>query len=139
MDDLEEKLEINPKTEWYFKPRDWERHEEGLIYQRLGVKFFKKIVPTLGEYVNHIINVHPIRDAESKEEALKEIEGFTRIFEVAHTIGLAVMTPCILMPIIYGDYVDAARVTAVTLSINIYPIMLQRYNRARIYNALGIK
>jgi hypothetical protein len=36
-----------------------------------------------------------------------------------------------------GNYTRAAMAVGANLVVNVYPIMTQRYNRARIYRALG--
>ncbi len=127
---------VNGALGWYFEPRAFERWEEGLLYKVLGVHYFKKIVPTGGEYVNRIIGYHPIKDAESREEGLINWEKHTRVCETAHCIFSVIMLLPALAEIADGDHTRAVITTAVNIAGNVYPILLQRYNRARIYNAL---
>lgn len=123
---------------WYFKPRKAERWKDGLLYKFLGVHFFKKVVPTLGSYVSRLIRFRPIAHASDRKKALEEYEPATRIFESIH-LGLqaTLYNFNLINAISEGDIDKTISWGALSLCFNIYPIMLQRYNRARIYNALG--
>ncbi|MBT5021289.1 hypothetical protein HOK51_04705 [Candidatus Woesearchaeota archaeon] len=123
-------------AEKYFRPKSIERWKDGRIYEGLGVHYFKKIVPTGGEYVSKLFNIHPIRNAKTKEEGLRQYEPITRIFESIHTPAVIIMAALAAGFIQTGSFKIAAYGTLINLAINIYPVMLQRYNRARIYNEL---
>lgn len=121
----------------YFKPRKFERWKDGLLYKLLGVHIFKKIVPTCGEYINKLRGEHPIANAKTKEEGLKNWERNTRGFETVHLAVALGYLGYIGERLISGNrlaYVAGAII--VNVLFNFYPIMLQRYNRAKIYNAL---
>ena len=48
------------------------------------------------------------------------------------------MTSGIVAEVAFGLYVPAALGVALNIGSNIYPIMLQRYNRGRLYNTLEL-
>ena len=120
----------------YFKPQDWERWKDGLVYKCLGVDFFKTVVPTQGRIISKIFDLHPIRKAENKEEGLKEYEPWTRLYETVHLVGGSICTIANGMIFIDKGIEEALPGIIANLAVNIYPVMLQRYNRAMIYNAL---
>lgn len=119
-------------SESYFKPKSLERWKEGLIYRLLGVHIFKKIVPTCGSYVTRLTGFRPIANAPDKVEALKKWEPLTRVYETIHLALLCINAPYITEKLAEGDYTSSTIIP--NLLINVYPVMLQRYNRARMYN-----
>ena len=120
----------------YFKPKSFERWEDGKIYKWLGVKHFKKILPTGGDYVAKWIGWRPIAGASSKEEGLRDYEKWTRVYESIHSVLFPLYTTSMIQDLADGDLESAGWMLLKNLAINVYPIMVQRYNRARIYNAL---
>jgi len=125
--------------ECYFGPRSVEKKGDGALYRKLGVHYFKKIVPTRGSFVNRLFNSHPIAGAktiEEKEEALREWELGTRFYESLHLFGGAWTASKIYDALSNGQYKEATMLAFINIIVNLYPVMLQRYNRARIYNAL---
>jgi len=114
---------------WYFKPRSFER--KGTIYELLGVKKFKKAYV---DFINKRFNMRIL--SGRNEKSLRDCIGSTKRYEGIHVIGNAVMTPMIIAPLLSGDYKFVAVAGAINTLVNIYPIMLQRYNRSRLYNTL---
>lgn len=125
--------------EAYFTPRRFER--DGTIYKALGVRTFKKYVPTGGDIAilkrkkqgfKGIIN-------ESSVKALKAYESDTRMAETVHLagavgFGYAAIGSLVINQPEFGVLIMGANVLA-----NLYPIMLQRYNRGRVYRILEKK
>jgi len=122
--------------EFYFSPKSFERWKNGRIYEIVGVGEYKKFLPTGGDYVARWIGFKPISDASSTENGLRFYERFTRICESIHTIALPIYTIPIILSFYCGDLKSATGILLLNLAINGYPIMVQRYNRTRIYNAL---
>ncbi len=146
MEPLEQRLENEPQepeetsllgrvADAYFEPKFWERWNNGLVYKCLGVHAFKKVVPTGGTYMNRIKGYHPISGTDDLEESLKRYEPRTKVIEKMHLFFGVIFAGFNVYGITNGlpliDYPLAAN-----LIINVYPLMLQRYNRALIYNKL---
>ena len=119
----------------YFKPKPFERN--GKLYRVLGVKRFKKFMFN-GDYMNALLRkIYPKYRLVKDEDSARFWEFCTRIYEGVHLGGCGLMITKIVDRLADTDYKGAAIYTALNTVVNIYPIMLQRYNRARIYNVLG--
>ena len=105
--------------DFYFTPKFFEK--SGRIYELLGVRIFKKFLPTYGDYMLRLTGIRLINNGST--ETLKDYETATKIFEMIHLVF------CLL-------YICFSVSILLNLMINIYPIMVQRYNRARIYKIL---
>ncbi len=123
--------------EFYLKPKRFEFIGRQSIYQILGIKFFKKYLPTHGDISRSIRNVKSIRHSSNQNvKSLIDLERSTRVYEIRHWLGLFIF-------IIVGIYIkevyttfDKVFVVFIFLLINVYPILLQRHNRVRIIKVL---
>jgi len=106
------------------------------FYEKIGVTQFKKIVP-LGDFWINLYNrffkknLHIIT---SRENAVFWLI-FTIAIESLHIIGFITSLYFITEYNLESDYLKILKIILSTIIINIYPIMVQRYNRVRI---LGI-
>lgn len=108
----------------YFTPRFWER--SGKLYELLGIRFFKKYLPTTGDLMQRKVwRRKTLGDGRTK--TLKSYERTTRMCEVTHLIFFFAYFSLFLVP--GNTTLDVVS----NLLVNVYPIMLQRYNRARLY------
>ena len=110
---------------------------EERLYQRLGIRTFKRYVPTGGDRVSERIRWHPIRDspAGELEASLRSYEGRTRWAESVHWITAIIMlapTAALAM----GRHWFAWIAIMLNVAVNVPAIMLQRYNRSRIQRLL---
>jgi hypothetical protein len=103
----------------YFSPKSFEKNRK--LYRLLGVHIFKKFLPTGGDYVVRYAKIRMIPD--SSAEALEAYERCTRVYETIHVIFFFLY---IFLPSSFLSNL------LLNLVINVYPIMTQRYNRARI-------
>jgi hypothetical protein len=131
---------IGKAAEWYFKPKSFEK--SGKIYEILGVKSFKKLPICLAKLV-YKKNVTKHRNTyfigkDKSPAALKKYEIEARINEMFHTPSAIVASYVFMRELSQGDYCFAIASFGV-LAFNTYCSMLQRYNRARIYNILEKK
>ncbi|VVB77846.1 Uncharacterised protein [uncultured archaeon] len=126
--------------EAYFEPKSFEKWQNGRVYEWLGIKYFQKAyLATFGK----IANPSGKWIDDKSTESLKSYIAGTRALELAH-IGLAGF-------FLAGDLIIASnsennnslggflRGCAVNLAINLYPIILQRYNRTRVQTVLDNK
>ena len=123
------KLVKTALTDLYFKTKSFE--QGGKIYEKIGVKFIQKIV--MGVAVILGIEENPgayFIGKKRNEEALRKFELGTRVSEAQH-IPFSLLFAILLMsdPLLWGT----------GLIINMYLIILQRYNRSRVTRILNKK
>ena len=122
--------------EGYYLPFAVERWRNGHIYELLGVRAYKWLLPTGGDRARQTTGKHSIRSysrsSSDCRQQLGDLEQSTRRFETWHLLGAVVMT-VLTAPILWsGSFLDGSLLVAVNLAVNIYPIMTRRYNRVRI-------
>jgi len=130
-------LNLNKFVNNYLKPKSFEVFGKDSIYTYLGIKFFKKYLPTSGDKIRKIYGIKQIHFKQSdKFSELYKYELKTRRYELRHIIGMLVFI--ILLFIINKEYslFDTVFVSSLFLIVNVYPIMLQRHNRIRIIRIL---
>ncbi|MEW6687347.1 MAG: hypothetical protein AB1393_14275 [Candidatus Edwardsbacteria bacterium] len=124
-------------TDAWFDPKSFEKNPE--LYEKLGVRTFKKWMPITGDVVHRVFwkrlglgdFVQP-----NSIQSLKNYETFTRVYEGIHLtfLGLGCAQ---LASQVHAGQIDAALLTAgLNTLVNVYPIMVQRYNRSRLYNTI---
>lgn len=123
----------------YFKPKKFEYYRDKTIYDFIGIKIYKKYLPTTGDVVRRMRQIKQIDLTKAdRYEELYRYERKTRNYEWRHIIG------AILFVVISFLFNSQSKLTAIdfiilpilNLYINIYPIFLQRYNRIRILKIL---
>jgi len=123
----------------YFSPKRFERWKDGLVYKLLGVHYFKKIVPNGGSYANKLTGNHPISSKKTKEEKVHALCLRTACCDFNELLHLGIIAG--YLPFLGYDYVNHGTENiyshiALNLFVNVFPILLQRYNRALAYNGL---
>jgi len=102
------------------------------VYKILGIRTFKKFVP-FGDYwilfFNKIFSKE-LRLLKSKENAIVWVI-FTLAVELLHLIAFFIMIWLAIRHLMNEEYLRLIRTLVLNLIINIYPIMVQRYNRFR--------
>lgn len=128
------------------------------LYEKLGVwKIYKAIKPHfptffIGDFsmkhgIDTDINVARRREPNlpdpnqlTKQDKLERYVEWTKRNEKTHIIGFfgfMALTALILQEQDSTSGIFASAVAATNVAINVYPIMLQRYNRLKAYRALG--
>lgn len=129
---------LSTLSELYFTSRPFELRRNGEIFERLGAKFYKKYVPTSGDVITRFRKIKRLRIAEiGRHRALVEHEIQTRKWEWRHLVSAIILQA---WAIFAGISIGAEHFwisSAINLLVNVYPIMVQRYNRARIVLCLG--
>ena len=109
-------------AQFYYVPRPF----ESLLYERLGV-------PSLGRYIPWGFSI--TRSLVKKQQPrLRVLRGFIRstiLSESFHLFFAMLMLGKGSANYQNGEYAVVAVNFALNIVINVYPIMLQRYNRAR--------
>ncbi|WP_143960146.1 glycosyl-4,4'-diaponeurosporenoate acyltransferase CrtO family protein [Litoribacter populi] len=108
----------------YFESKKFEK--EGKIYGYLGVHYYRRLLVWVGwEKITRQKN--PVQKSIS---ALKLVEYNSRSSEFGHTIiALIVLILTLAVP---NSLNDAKWLIITNILLNIYPIMLQRFNRPRL-------
>jgi hypothetical protein len=144
--DLEQENQLEPPPAWFgslvkkvtdlwFDPKSFENEE---MYEKLGIRTFKKYIPT-GEVTSKLVWKLTHENAfigGSSERDLRNFEKFTRIYEAIHLSFLPIVAASIGISLSKGDLGSAAFTAAINILVNVYPILLQRYNRLRLYKAI---
>jgi Glycosyl-4,4'-diaponeurosporenoate acyltransferase len=116
--------------EGYFRPRAFER--SGRLYERLGVRFFRRFM-LQGDYYNRALRSDdPAHRVITGRASANRYDAQTRAAERGHLISLIVGAVITAYGLCLGFFHFAVLFTASNAIFNVYPIMLQRYTRARI-------
>jgi hypothetical protein len=119
----------------YFDPAAWEKR--GAVYRRLRVDRFRHLLLN-GRYFNRLVSVvqrRPYRVITGRQSAGLWVL-FTVFVEAGHTAFGGVMAVFMARALARGDFAAAASLLLQNLVINVYPAMVQRYNRSRILRVL---
>lgn len=131
---------INSILDIYFYPKWFER--DGLIYKVLGIAIFKVVInATVGKFVLALrqrkdLTSYYISDVHS-EKALCLTERWSRFNEATHII-LTFMCLLIMKAFHTRGYHDGVIIMIFVVALNVYLIMLQRYNRIKILKWVAI-
>jgi hypothetical protein len=114
----------------YFDEHSFELR--GRLYEYLGVRHFK-YVASAGDYINRWRRrTDPsFRNVRTYGEAVAW-EARTRFNEAAHLACLVFSAVMMLWLCSRGRYTWLPLIVVLNVLLNVYPIMLQRYTRARI-------
>lgn len=122
---------LQPLADWYFRPRDF---ESGPLYPRLGVRLYKKVVPSSGEWITRLRGFDRLKivAAGSRRLALQGYETQTRKWEVRHLVSAILLQTWAVVGGVFVGGEQFWACSAINLLVNVYPILTQRFNRARI-------
>lgn len=111
----------------------WEFELDGRFYERLGIRVFKRFA-TGGDYWNRLRrrSAPDFRNVRDLDSALAW-EARTRFNELLHLCSLVVGVSIMVWLCWHGEVAWTVAVFFGVLVWDIYPIMLQRYTRARIW------
>ena len=116
---------------WYFLPFRFERWRAGRCYRWLGVRQFKYWLPWSGDWIVRRSGKHPLW--QGKRQAMLDVAfQNTILYELIHLSILVPLLPLTIMPFQLGAWTAGLFGVAVNVVVNIYPIMVQRFNRARL-------
>jgi glycosyl-4,4'-diaponeurosporenoate acyltransferase len=116
--------------EGFFVVRPFER---GRLYRRLGVRAFKRFVPD-GDLISRL--ARPRRDralrAHFNRAEPSALEARGRVAERAHLVSLIAVLPLAALAAVLDRPGFAAALLVLNLIFHEYPVLLQRYTRARL-------
>jgi len=118
----------------------FEFEKETNLYKKIGVIFFKKMVPTLGDSWINLYNKYSskkMRFVKNRKDAIV----WTRItifLESIHLLSFLIMSYGIINNLISQNWNKAFILFVINILINLYPILTQRYNRIRMIRIFKI-
>jgi len=115
-------LSLGPQ---YYRIRTFERN--GRIYERLGVSFLKKLL-----HRGPLSTLNPKVRLSGGRSALSELEQNMRAAETGHMVVFLTMLVISGYPLLQGWWQAFGWWLLFNVLINVYPVMLQRCNRARL-------
>ena len=118
----------------WFAPKPFESPQ---LYERLGVLWIKRYVPTGGDFFRNKYGVRVI-DIKSTIESLLKFEERTRVYEAIHVVVFLAFLLFSLWQLVSGRTNGIGFVIAcvVYVLLILSPALLQRYNRLRVYEAI---
>jgi hypothetical protein len=122
----------------WFRPKCFESER---LYERLGASLIKRYVPTGGDLVmRRLRRRHPERRwVTSSLQSLWQYERRTRLNELIHLIGFIGFTALAASKFASGSLTVPGLTFALALNLifGLWPVVLQRYNRLRLYRAIN--
>ena len=122
----------------YFKPRSWER--SGSIYRALGVHKIKEVY-FYGRYYNAVVGA--IRGRKYRPfqgpRWLHHCFAFTFVAEIGHAAIALFLIGYEADRLARGRVAGCLSTFFANIIVNLYPIMAQRYNRARLIRVIRPK
>jgi len=131
---------VGAMAETWFRPK---RFETERLYERLGARVLKQYVPTGGDLVMRWVRTrYPkvrLIDPASRE-SLRRFELGTRVAEAVHLVSFVGFTVLAWRRYAAGSLTKMGFTVAmaVTVALGLWPVVLQRYNRLRVYRAIGL-
>ena len=123
----------------WFRPKGFESER---LYERLGALLIKRYVPTGGDLVmQRLRRHHPGRRwVTSSIQSLRRYEQRTRLNESIHLVGFIGFTVLAANKFASGSLTVLGLAVALGLNLilGLWPVVLQRYNRLRLYRALNV-
>lgn len=124
----------------WFRPKGFESER---LYERLGALVIKRYVPTGGDLVMRLVRRHhPKRRLVTLSlRSLQQLERGTRMSEFIHLIGFVGFSLLAASKFASGSLtaVGLAVALALILIFGLWPAVLQRYNRLRLYRAIDAR
>jgi hypothetical protein len=132
----EPRLGLLQQRAWdvWFAPK---RFESPHLYERLGVLWIKRYVPTGGDYFRKKYGVR-IVDINGTIESLLKFEERTRLYEAIHVLVFLAFLLYSIWQLVAGrtNGMGFVITCAVYVLLILSPVLLQRYNRIRVYKAI---
>jgi hypothetical protein len=113
----------------YFRSRGFEKSSK--IYRTLGVPFLRRLVRRGPVHI-----LAPALQYSGRRESLPALERETRKAESAHATAFLASLPLVAYALFSRWPASAGWLLLFTFLLNIYPVMLQRDNRARLERAI---
>ena len=122
----------------WFRPK---RFESDRMYEGLGARVLKRYIPTGGDLImRRLRRDHPERRwVTSSFQSLRSYEKRTRLNESFHVVGFTAFAVLAASRFASGSLTALGLAIALALDVmlGLWPVVLQRYNRLRLYRAIN--
>jgi hypothetical protein len=120
--------------DFWFAPKCFESPQ---LYERLGVLWIKRYVPTGGDFFRKKYGVRVI-DIKSTIGSLLKFEQRTRLYEAIHLGAFLAFLLFSIWQLVSGrtNGIGFVMACVVYVLLILSPVLLQRYNRIRVYEAI---
>lgn len=122
----------SPLSSSYFDEKIWEK--KGKIYESLGINIFRKLLVIIG-WEKVIRKTYPL---EKNNQALTKLHYQTKKSELDHLIILVIVFGFNVFVAFKFGFIKSLSLLILNILLNLYPVLLQRYNRPRIARALRL-
>lgn len=122
----------SPLTSPYFNEKAWERR--GKIYESFGIHFYRKLLVWTGwEKLNK-----KTKPVAKSTHTLSYLHYRTKQDELGHTIILIIVLGFNIFVAFQFGILKSLWLLLLNILFNLYPVLLQRYNRPRIERAIHL-
>jgi hypothetical protein len=128
-----DKIFSQPFSSKYFKSLSFER--KGNIYIWFGIRYYKNLLKTIG-WEKIIRNDQSIKNNLA---SLDNYERWTKGSELIHLFSAITIFGFILFIVLHYSINDILWLFTFNILVNVYPVMLQRYNRPRIIKLINYR
>ena len=118
-------------SESYYRIRPFEK--DGRSYELLGIRWFQKLMLAPGF---RSCNRDIPRSIRNKD--LAGLEREMRFAETAHVLTFFLVLSMTIFVLVNGWWDGVAYLVAWNILLNVYPVMLQRFNRQRLGRAMRL-
>lgn len=116
----------------YFKVKRWEQN--GKVYESVGINLYRRLLVVLGwEKLNK-----KSKPVKKDINALLFLYGKTKQDELGHIIVFTIVLGFTIFVALNFGFMNTLWLLVLNILMNLYPILLQRYNRPRIERAINI-
>ena len=124
---------------WYLRLRPFEFKGNGAIYARLGARIYKKFVPTSGDLVTRLRGIKRLKIVETgdRREALENYINLTQKWEWRHLISAIFLQSWALLAGVSLGMEHFWVSSTINIFVNIFPIIVQRFNRVRLVGVIA--
>jgi len=119
-------------TSSYYENFAWER--SGKVYEGLGINLFRKLLVLIG-WEKLTKKANPI---EKDTMVLIKLHEQTKKSELGHLVVLIIVLGFNIYVAARFGVIKSLWLLALNILLNLYPVLLQRYNRPRIARAIAI-
>ena len=122
----------SPLVSTYYNGKEWE--QKGRIYELIGINYFRKFLVLIG-WEKVIRKSNPI---EKSTATLVNLHHQTKKSEFGHLIIWYIVLCFTVVVAFKFGVLKSIWLLGLNILLNLYPVLLQRYNRPRIQRAINL-
>ena len=122
----------SPLASTYYNEKGWE--QKGKIYELIGINYFRKLLVLIG-WEKVIRKSNPI---EKSTATLVNLHHQTKKSELGHLIIWYIVLGFTVFVAFQFGVLKSIWLLILNILLNLYPVLLQRYNRPRIQRAINL-